>query len=496
MLQRFSGVFLVVSAMTWGQPAHAQCATCGNPALTAGASDLGKALGEEVVATPALTLSGSYSFTNFDEFQDADGNRLAPSDPAVGLNDEYFLALHVFVLNAEVSHPLGAALSLAVPYGVAAFHNERGEEGTDPGFADIESRLRLDINKLTGVWSKGSKPRLNVSLGGVAPTGEFVASTDVAGSDRYVSLGRGVAWGLAEFDLRGYLENGAGWYVTGGLRTALQTYVGTNDYEFDWGNEYRLSVGGSAQVIPKKMGLGFGVDWNQRGTSQENGVEFPNGGGQDITLSGTIQGRLPGNLMASVGLRYPVWYEVKGTQVVSDPNVFGGIAYRFGGSKVVKKEGAAALPKPNVLPGEIPKDPELLKVLGENQVTIIDYWAEWCVNCMKLMPYIDAFKKNNPHVKVVKMDATKWEVEEFKRFLPATPELPALDVYGADKRLIIRLGGTDVFKYREHLPAGVDKGYPEGWEPPADKAKDDQDKAKEEAPKEEAPKAADPEAAS
>ena len=53
--------------------ARAQCATCGNPALTAGASDLGKALGEEVVETPALTLSGSYSFTNFDKFQNAEG---------------------------------------------------------------------------------------------------------------------------------------------------------------------------------------------------------------------------------------------------------------------------------------------------------------------------------------------------------------------------------------------------------------------------------------
>ena len=103
----------------------------------------------------------------------------------------------------------------------------------------------------------------------------------------------------------------------------------------------------------------------------------------------------------------------------------------------------------------MPKDPELLKVLGDNQVTIIDYWAEWCVNCMKLMPYIDAYKENNPHIKVVKWDATKWEVEQFKRFLPATPELPALDIYGADKRLIIRLGGTDVLKFRG-VSAGVD----------------------------------------
>lgn len=490
MLYRFSCLTTFAFALTWSQSANAQCATCGNPALTAGASDLGKALGEEVIETVALTVSGSYSFTNFDDFQNADGDILSPSD--AGLNEDYFLTLNVFVLNAEVSHPVGAALSVALPYGIAGFKNER-EEGSDRGLADVESRLRLDLNKLVGFWDQGTDPRLNVSLGGVAPNGEFIASTDIATADRYVSLGRGVAWGLAEFDLRGYMENGAGWYLTGGLRTALSAYE-SDGYKFEWGDEYRLSVGGSYQVIPKTMGIGLGVDWNQRSMSKENDLEFANGGGQDITANMTVQGRLPGNLMASVGLRYPLWREVVGTQVISDPNVFGGIAYRFGGSKVVKKEGSAAMPKPNVLPGEIPKDPELLKVLGDNQVTIIDYWAEWCVNCMKLMPYIDAFKKNNPHVTVVKMDATKWEVEEFKRFLPATPELPALDIYGADKRLIIRLGGTDVFKYRDHLPEGVDKGYPEGWEPPAEKENKKDTEAKQEAPKAETQKSVDAEA--
>ena len=464
MLRLVSGL-AVVGMLTGSFEAQAQCATCGNPALTAGASDLGKALGEEVVETPALTLSGSYSFTNFDKFQNAEGDRLTPLE--AGLNEDYYLSLNVFVLNAEVSHPVGAALSLALPYGIAGFKNE-SEEGSDPGIADIEARARFDLNKLLGFWSKGTQPRLNVVVGGVAPTGDFVASTDLGSAERYVSLGRGVSWGLAEFDLRGYLENGAGWYVTGGLRTALSAYE-SEGYTFEWGDELRVSAGGSFQVIPKTMGLGLGMDWNQRGKSIENGDEFANGGGQDLTASLTLQGRLPGDLMASLGLRYPVWREVVGTQVISDPSVFGGIAYRFGGSKVVKKEGGAELPKPNVLPGEVPKDPELLKVLGDNQVTIIDYWAEWCVNCMKLMPYIDAYKENNPHIKVVKWDATKWEVEQFKRFLPATPELPALDIYGADKRLIIRLGGTDVFKFREHLPAGVDKGYPEGWKPPAEK---------------------------
>ena len=88
MLYRFSCLAILVSGLTVSQAAHAQCATCGNPALTAGASDLGKALGEEVVETVALTLSGSYSFTNFDTFQNADGDLLTPAD--AGLNEDYF----------------------------------------------------------------------------------------------------------------------------------------------------------------------------------------------------------------------------------------------------------------------------------------------------------------------------------------------------------------------------------------------------------------------
>ena len=119
--------------------------------------------------------------------------------------------------------------------------------------------------------------------------------------------------------------------------------------------------------------------------------------------------------MASLGLRYPVWREVVGTQVISDPSVFGGIAYRFGGSKVVKKEGGAELPKPNVLPGEVPKDPELLKVLGDNQVTIIDYWAEWCE-----LHEVDAvhrrLQREQPTHQSGQMGRNEVGVEQFKRF--------------------------------------------------------------------------------
>jgi thiol-disulfide isomerase/thioredoxin len=432
MLQRMSGLMLTLGTILGAQTAQAQCATCGNPALTAGASDLGKALGEDVVETTALTLSASYSFTQFDDFIDESKGH-GPADPGdVDLGADYKLQLHVFVVNAEVSHPVGLAASLAIPYGIAAYTKD-GEDGSDPGLADIETRLRMDMNKLFGMWNKGAKPRLNISLGAVAPTGAFVASSDIASTDRYVSLGRGVPWGLAEFDLRGYTKSGAGWYVSGGLRKALQVYEGLNEYKFDWGNEYRLSVGGSGQIIPKKMGFGLGLDWNVRGTSLAEGDEFPKG------------------------------------------------------------DAVPAPPKPNVLPGEVPTDPVLLALLGDNKVTIIDYWAEWCVNCMRLMPHIKAWERNNPQTTVAKMDATKWDVEAFKRFLPATPELPALDIYGADKKLIIRLGGTDVFKFRDYLPKGSDNGYPEGWKGPGE-AGTDKDSGEAKSDKPQSPTVAKPQA--
>jgi thiol-disulfide isomerase/thioredoxin len=226
---------------------------------------------------------------------------------------------------------------------------------------------------------------------------------------------------------------------------------------------------------------------------------FPSGGGQDISASLSLQGRLAKGFSGALGLRYPVFQQMTGdvddnaVQMVSDPSLFAGISYRLGGSKVVKK-ASPGLPKPSVAKGEIPKDPEIFKLLGDGQVTIIDYWATWCPNCMRLMPYIDAWKSNNPGVTVAKVDATKWEVAQFQRFLPALPELPALDVYGTDKRLIIRLGGPDVFKFRDYLPKGVDKGYPEGWEPPKAKTPGSE-KAGVDEPETPAEKPADPPAA-
>ena len=50
-------------------------------------------------------------------------------------------------------------------------------------------------------------------------------------------------------------------------------------YTFEWGDELRASAGGSFQ-IPKTMGLGLGMDWNQRGKSIENGDEFATAGGR------------------------------------------------------------------------------------------------------------------------------------------------------------------------------------------------------------------------
>jgi thiol-disulfide isomerase/thioredoxin len=456
----FSAVSLAVGGIS--SSAQAQCATCGNPALSGAGSDLGDAFGEGA-GDPVWSLSTSlnYSYSSFSEFIDGDNDN-QPANPdylrSLNIDEDYKLGLNLGVLSLDVGLPLkpgGMGITAVLPYGAATVQRPAGPQ-TDLGFADAEFRFRSDVSRLLGMDRKS--PNIGLSLGLALPTGEFLTSGDtVQGTDQYVSLGRGVYWGVVDSTITTRVGDYSV-FLNGNFRSPLNVYEAANQqYRYNWGNEARATFGATGQLVKGKLGGVLSTEYSWRGAGWEwqtasdtEGKEFKNTGGSSVALSAVLQGKLSDSLSANAALRYTAMNWVNGVQFAPSPSFSVGISHRWAQKRTPKVN--PNLPKPSILAGEKPKDPEIAKLLVPGKVTVVDYWAEWCVNCKKLTPVMKERLSHFPDVVMAKVDATKWEVEQFQRFLPATPELPAVDIFGRDGRLIIRLGGEACFNFEKHIP--------------------------------------------
>jgi len=49
-------------------------------------------------------------------------------------------------------------------------------------------------------------------------------------------------------------------------------------------------------------------------------------------------------------------------------------------------------------------DANFSSVLNENEITIVDFWADWCGPCKTLIPIIDSLSVNNDDISIGKIN--------------------------------------------------------------------------------------------
>ena len=47
------------------------------------------------------------------------------------------------------------------------------------------------------------------------------------------------------------------------------------------------------------------------------------------------------------------------------------------------------------------------EVMGADETVVVDFYADWCGPCKALSPIIEEFAKDNPDIKIIKLDVDK-----------------------------------------------------------------------------------------
>lgn len=99
---------------------------------------------------------------------------------------------------------------------------------------------------------------------------------------------------------------------------------------------------------------------------------------------------------------------------------------------------------------------DIAKHLALGNVTIIDFYADWCGPCKQIQPTLEQMAATDPEIAVRKIDIVDWKTPVVKQF--GIHAIPQVNVYNRTGQLVGTVVGTDLEKVKRYVTQAKTSG--------------------------------------
>src|SRR5204863_1123026 len=92
---------------------------------------------------------------------------------------------------------------------------------------------------------------------------------------------------------------------------------------------------------------------------------------------------------------------------------------------------------------------DINKHLALGNVTVVDFYADWCGPCRQLAPSLEQLARSDPEIALRKVDIVNWNTAVVKQF--NIHSIPHVNVYNRGGRLVGTVVGADVDKVKSYI---------------------------------------------
>src|SRR5438552_2611853 len=92
---------------------------------------------------------------------------------------------------------------------------------------------------------------------------------------------------------------------------------------------------------------------------------------------------------------------------------------------------------------------DIAQHLALGNVTVVDFYADWCGPCRQLLPSLEQMARTDPEIALRKIDIVNWNTAVVKQY--NIHSIPQVNVYNRGGRLVGTVVGADVDKVKSYV---------------------------------------------